>query len=90
MIKDVEDFAYGFREDQVKLFAFGQGHKNLFTLQSEFLDEESEYSEDLDNLDDEEDDSHIGRKVNRNVEREIIVVSRPTVIRFPKHTRPIV
>jgi hypothetical protein len=46
-LSEVEEFALGFRSDEVKLFAFGLGPKAVFSFQSESKvenDDESEMS----------------------------------------------
>lgn len=61
----------------MKLFAFGQGHKKIFAFQKK-IEEDSES-----NIDDEE-------MKGGQYQNEVVVVSRPTAIKFPKHTKPIV
>jgi len=87
---DIENYALGFRQNQSKVFAFGGGNKKIFAFQKKTFEEVEQLEGDL---------GKGGSPRKRNPVEEValeaqyvedvIMVARPTAIKFPKFTRPI-
>ena len=81
-IATIEDFALGFRQQNVKVFMFGYFHRDLMCFEA--IKENAEL------------DKEKLKRTNRakeafghEDEEELKAVTKPTIIKFPKFTKPI-
>ena len=81
MLNDIEDLALGIRSDGCKVFMFGQAHRNLFAFHVNPKNEKGDS--------DSEDSEESQAEKKKMFEEEIVIVTRPTALKFPRHTKPI-
>lgn len=96
-VGDIEDMAMGFRQNNIKLFAFGHLHSDLRAFEPD--DEEDHVHGDAaakKGKDNEAKETNMMKKLRFAMEKEsadkepIKIITKPRIIKFPMFTRPIV